>query len=68
MTMGDRICVMKDCEIMQVDDPLTLFNEPANMFVAGFIGSPAMNFMEGQIQSDGNGLRFVENPGNPAQR
>src|SRR5690606_19176744 len=44
MTMGDRICVMKDGHIMQVATPLELYNSPANMFVAGFIGSPPMNF------------------------
>src|SRR5262245_12567803 len=46
MTMGDRICVMKDGMIMQVDKPLEIYNQPANKFVAGFIGSPPMNFME----------------------
>lgn len=60
MTMGDRICVMKDGVIMQVDEPLTLYNEPENMFVAGFIGSPPMNFMRGRLESDGNRVLFVE--------
>jgi multiple sugar transport system ATP-binding protein len=60
MTMGDRICVMKDGHIMQVAEPLTLYNHPANLFVAGFIGSPPMNFFKGTIQPDGNFLRFVE--------
>jgi multiple sugar transport system ATP-binding protein len=46
MTMGDRICVMKDGVIKQVDQPLDLYNRPANKFVAGFIGSPPMNFMD----------------------
>jgi len=46
MTMGDRICVMRDGLIMQVADPLTLFRQPANMFVAGFIGSPPMNLLK----------------------
>lgn len=50
MTMGDRIVVLKDGLIQQVDDPLTLYNEPNNMFVAGFIGSPAMNFMDAEIK------------------
>ncbi len=45
MTMGDKIVVMKDGIIQQVDSPLTLYNEPVNTFVAGFIGSPAMNFL-----------------------
>ncbi|MDO6731231.1 ATP-binding cassette domain-containing protein [Marinovum sp. 2_MG-2023] len=43
MTMGDRICVMKDGHIMQVADPVTLYERPANAFVAGFIGMPEMN-------------------------
>ena len=45
MTMGDRIVVMKDGLVQQVGSPLTLYNQPANLFVAGFIGSPAMNFI-----------------------
>lgn len=49
MTMGDRIVVMKDGNVMQIDTPLNLYNEPSNKFVAGFIGSPAMNFLEGTI-------------------
>ncbi|HTZ20152.1 MAG TPA: ATP-binding cassette domain-containing protein, partial [Opitutaceae bacterium] len=43
MTMGDRICVMKDGNVMQVAEPLTLYDHPENLFVAGFIGSPPMN-------------------------
>jgi multiple sugar transport system ATP-binding protein len=46
MTMGDTIVVMKDGMIQQAAPPLEVYNEPANMFVAGFIGSPAMNFLE----------------------
>jgi multiple sugar transport system ATP-binding protein len=46
MTMGDRIVVMKDGFIQQVDTPMNLYNNPKNMFVAGFIGSPAMNFLK----------------------
>jgi multiple sugar transport system ATP-binding protein len=60
MTMGDRICVMKDGEIMQVAAPLDLYNHPVNMYVAGFIGSPPMNFFKGTIQRAGNHLAFVE--------
>jgi multiple sugar transport system ATP-binding protein len=51
MTMGDRIVVMKDGVIQQIDAPLNLYNNPANKFVAGFIGSPSMNFIEGIILS-----------------
>lgn len=58
MTMGDRIVVMKNGIIQQVDTPLNLYNNPANKFVAGFIGSPSMNFIEGNILND-NGLKFV---------
>ncbi|MBD8891174.1 ABC transporter ATP-binding protein [Roseibium litorale] len=50
MTMGDRICVMKEGRIMQVADPKTLYNRPANLFVAGFIGSPEMNLMQGRLE------------------
>ena len=63
MTMGDRICVMKDGRIMQVDSPLQLYNHPANLFVAGFIGSPAMNLFKGRLQratDAANLLEFVE--------
>jgi len=48
MTMGDRICVMRDGVIMQVADPLTLYLRPDNLFVASFIGSPADEPAEGQ--------------------
>jgi len=57
MTMGDRIVIMKDGIINQVDTPLNLYNKPVNQFVAGFIGSPAMNFLSGKI-SEKNGLMF----------
>lgn len=60
MTMGDRICVINDGEIMQVADPLTLYHDPVNMFVAGFIGSPPMNLIRGKIVSESNHLVFVE--------
>ena len=60
MTMGDRICVMKDGSIMQVADPLTLYRKPENLFVAGFIGSPPMNLLRGKVQKRDGGLFFVE--------
>jgi len=53
MTMGDRIVIMKDGIVHQVDTPLKLYNYPANKFVAGFIGSPSMNFMKGKISVNG---------------
>lgn len=52
MTMGSRICVMNDGVIQQVADPKTIYNRPANKFVAGFIGSPQMNFNEGVLTGD----------------
>ncbi len=59
MTMGDRIVVMKDGVVHQIDTPLNLYNFPVNKFVAGFIGSPAMNFMTGTLRRE-NGLIFDE--------
>ncbi|SCY82707.1 ABC transporter ATP-binding protein [Alkaliphilus peptidifermentans] len=59
MTMGDRIVVMKDGLIQQVDTPLNLYNSPVNVFVAGFIGSPQMNFITGQIEATGDSTFFV---------
>jgi len=54
MTMGDRIVVLRDGEIQQIDTPLNLYNHPHNMFVAGFIGSPSMNFINGRLQMNGH--------------
>lgn len=56
MTMGDRIVVMKDGFIQQVDTPQNLYDKPKNIFVAGFIGSPQMNFMDVTIQKEGAGF------------
>jgi multiple sugar transport system ATP-binding protein len=61
MTMGDRICVMRDGVIMQVADPLTLYSKPENRFVASFIGSPPMNLLKGKVHQRDGGLNFVEN-------
>ena len=60
MTMGDRIVVMKDGIIQQVDKPLNIYEHPANRFVAGFIGSPPMNFFEGTLQQKSDGLYFTQ--------
>ena len=49
MTMGDRICVLNKGKVMQVDTPMNIYNSPINKFVAGFIGSPAMNIVEGEL-------------------
>ena len=54
MTMGDRIVVMKDGIIQQVDTPQNLYDMPCNMFVAGFIGSPQMNFLDGTVTKNGD--------------
>jgi len=56
MTLGDRVVVMKDGWVQQVGEPLELYGKPANRFVAGFIGSPAMNFVEMTISEAGGGL------------
>src|SRR5215216_6009405 len=53
MTMGDRVAVLKDGLLQQCDTPLKLYDAPRNLFVAGFIGSPAMNLIEGEVQADG---------------
>jgi len=56
MTLGDRVVVMKDGRVQQVGEPLELYGQPANRFVAGFIGSPAMNFVEVAISAAGDAL------------
>jgi multiple sugar transport system ATP-binding protein len=58
MTMGDRIVVMKDGFIQQAATPETLYNHPVNMFVAGFIGAPSMNFIKGALTEQGGNVRF----------
>lgn len=55
MTMGDRIVVMKDGFIQQIDTPQNLYNKPCNLFVAGFIGTPQMNFINAVIAQTGSG-------------
>ncbi len=60
MTMADRIVVMKDGLIQQVDSPTNLYNKPTNVFVAGFIGTPQMNFIESKIIDLENGKYAVE--------
>ena len=59
MTMGDRIMVLRAGRIQQVGEPETLYNYPANIFVAGFLGSPAMNLMKGRLEGDGDGVSLV---------
>jgi multiple sugar transport system ATP-binding protein len=60
MTMGDRIVVMKDGVIQQTDVPLALYKQPANLFVAGFLGAPPMNFIHGALREAGGALVFKE--------
>ncbi|MGR2768897.1 ABC transporter ATP-binding protein [Photobacterium ganghwense] len=59
MTLGDRICVLNQGTIMQVDTPMNLYRYPANKFVAGFIGSPAMNLVKARVQAE-SGMTFIE--------
>jgi multiple sugar transport system ATP-binding protein len=62
MTMGDQIVVMRDGHIEQTGSPLELYDHPANLFVAGFIGSPAMNLLPGTLRRNGSGPAEVEFP------
>ena len=62
MTMADKIVVMRDGVVEQVGAPLTLYDNPVNMFVAGFIGSPAMNFLTGQIRDGAFAVADVQLP------
>ncbi len=63
MTMGDRIVVMHKGKVQQVAAPTNLYDHPVNRFVAGFIGSPPMNFIEGEIESRKGGLYFSTGEG-----
>ena len=58
MTLGDRLVVMDNGYAAQIGSPLEVYERPANMFVAGFIGSPAMNFMEVTVQEGGQALKL----------
>src|SRR6266513_5146557 len=60
MTMGDRIVVMNNGKVQQIDTPLKLYNEPDNLFVAGFLGSPPMNFINGDLKQERESLVFSE--------
>ncbi|MFB4320296.1 ABC transporter ATP-binding protein [Actinomadura sp. 21ATH] len=57
MTLGDRVCVLREGKLQQVDTPQRLFDNPVNLFVAGFIGSPAMNFVTAKLEKDDDGAR-----------
>ena len=58
MTLGEKIILMKDGEIQQISDPLTLYHAPLNKFVAGFIGSPPMNFFDGELYEENGKFYF----------
>ncbi|NCT91155.1 sn-glycerol-3-phosphate ABC transporter ATP-binding protein UgpC [Cellulomonas sp. APG4] len=62
MTLGDRVAVLKKGELQQVASPRGLYEQPVNLFVAGFIGSPPMNFLPGQVEGDSLRLPFVDVP------
>ncbi|WP_440767054.1 ABC transporter ATP-binding protein [Natronorubrum sp. DTA7] len=62
MTMGDRIAVLNEGRLQQVGAPLELYHEPANQFVAGFIGEPMMNFLHGRRSEDGFASEHIEYP------
>jgi multiple sugar transport system ATP-binding protein len=60
MTLGQRVCVLRDGKLQQADTPQVLFNSPVNLFVAGFIGSPAMNFVSAElVRDDGPAVTFA---------
>ncbi|TDE30081.1 sn-glycerol-3-phosphate ABC transporter ATP-binding protein UgpC [Actinomadura sp. 6K520] len=58
MTLGSRVCVLRDGQLQQVDTPQRLFDNPVNLFVAGFIGSPAMNFVSAQLSAGDGGAQI----------
>ncbi len=60
MTLGDRLVVINDGYTEQIGPPLELYEKPASIFVAGFLGSPAMNFLSAQISADGNSVQLSE--------
>src|SRR5207245_1242187 len=62
MTLGDRVCVLRGGLLQQVDRPQVLYDRPANLFVAGFIGSPAMNLVEAELAERDGGLAAVFGP------
>ncbi len=59
MTLGDRIAVMRDGRVQQVGPPLEIYDMPANVFVASFIGSPEMNLIEGELRQSGKAIKFT---------
>ncbi|MDB5524285.1 MAG: sugar transporter [Rhizobium sp.] len=63
MTMADKIVVMRDGRVEQIGAPLDLYDRPSNIFVAGFIGSPSMNFMRGKLATQNGQIAFVSDKG-----
>jgi multiple sugar transport system ATP-binding protein len=63
MTMADKIVVMHDGVVEQIGAPLDLYDRPDNLFVAGFIGSPSMNFLQGKVETQGGKNAFVSEGG-----
>ncbi len=63
MSLGDRMVVMHQGRVQQVGRPMDIYNQPSNRFVAGFVGSPAMNFFDGKIQGDGASVAFQTEEG-----
>ncbi|MET0748072.1 MAG: ABC transporter ATP-binding protein [Rhizobium sp.] len=61
LTLADRIAIMKNGIIQQLDDPTTIYNAPSNLFVAGFIGSPSMNFLHGELVERNGTVAFATN-------
>ncbi|QDY68465.1 ABC transporter ATP-binding protein [Qingshengfaniella alkalisoli] len=61
LTLADRIAVMRGGIVQQLDDPTTIYNKPTNLFVAGFIGSPAMSFLDGKIEEKDGQKIFIAN-------
>jgi multiple sugar transport system ATP-binding protein len=59
MTIGDRVAVMRNSRLQQVDDPQTIYDRPANLFVASFVGSPPMNLFQAAIERTGDGIGLV---------
>jgi multiple sugar transport system ATP-binding protein len=68
MTLGDRVAVMRSGVLQQVGTPMELYNDPANLFVAGFIGSPSMNFLPAEIEGDRVRLPIGDVPAPQGQR
>jgi ABC-type sugar transport system ATPase subunit len=62
MTLGDRIAVLRNGRLQQCGTPLDVYHAPANRFVAGFIGTPSMNFIEGRVSEDAAGQPWFESP------